>query len=268
MQGRKLQIPAFRDESVAVDGTAVPASTTDGMFNTVVVVRWGRVAGFTFRAGDRLILKHGSDHSGLLLLRPRGYGWPMLGSRRDGVLYAEPGGVRAAPQRWQISAGVVGVERALGRAVTDPGRWQVEVVARGGVTEAQLRAAGLVGGALDHLAVDALCHRAARWMDAGHGAVAVGIASTGQEAAQLAASCAAGRLRISTVVKAPKEMGTPVGASVVVGPWSPLPGRDSVPGGITDRSGVRYEVPAMAPPDPERAAQVPLFRRLRSNRAC
>ena len=142
-----LQVPALRDDSGG----------------RVVVTRWGRVLGHTLRAGDRLLIGP-EQEGGLLLLRPRGFGWPMLGRRAAQGLVAEPGGVPASALRWQVVGGLVGVLRDLDGAVLDDGPWWLDVRARpaeggawrpwpgapasggplsAGEAQAQLRAAGL-----------------------------------------------------------------------------------------------------------------------------
>ena len=145
----------------------VPALRTDLRGNTVVT-RWGSVCGFTFRAGDRVVV--GPEHGGgLVLLRPRGYGWPMLGRRSAGGLVAEPGGVPAAAQRWEVVGGVLAVERELERAVSDGGERLVSVRIRQsdsrepvGVDCLSSRVAKrFAGGRLTAPELDALCLRAA-----------------------------------------------------------------------------------------------------------
>jgi len=267
MPTRKLHVPAFRDESTQLDGTAAPGVATVEEFNSVVVVRWGRVAGFTFRAGDRLVLRYGERADGLLLLRPRGYGWPMLGRMVGTRLIAEPGGVRAAPQRWRVAARVVGVERRLGRSVTDHGRWYVAVAPRGTTTDSALSEAGFTSGWLSAPEVDALCHRAARWMDEGRGALAVGVGLTADASQRLVADCSAGRLR--TEAKVPEATDTPATgqAEVLVGPWVPAPRPVEGPAAFTTADGVRYDAPQPLRPEVEPAAQLSLFHAKRSHRA-
>jgi len=216
MLNRKLHVPAFRDESVhGADPSVARASTVNG-FTSVIVVRWGRVAGFTFRAGDRVVLGPVED-GGLLLLRPRGYGWPMLGRQLRGSLIAEPGGVPAAPRRWRAAGGVVAVERQLGRGVTDGGRWfvAIRVTDAGGKRRSPdaARSMGLKGGWMTGPEVDALCHRASRW----EGRVAVTAASSQEAAEELLLACPAGSIRLSA--------DRPLSASegVIAGPWSAPP---------------------------------------------
>lgn len=276
MTNRKLHVPAFRDDTAPPAGLADSAGTTDGKFTSVVVIRWGRVAGFTFRAGDRLVLEEtegpapGRGDAGLLLLRPCGYGWPMLGRRVGGRLVAEPGGVPAAPSRWRIAARVRGVERRLGRSVTDRGVWSVQVRACGTTTPEALSRAGLEGGRLTNREVDALCHRAARWMDDGHGSVAVGVAERDTTAAELAAACPAGRLRIEPSLPAAVAQ-EPRLAHVVVGPWGPSPVVQPSPGAEPMRAadGTRFDAPERLPSaEPvSPAAQLSLFGSSRSHRA-
>ena len=47
MVTRKLHVPAFRDESSPEGGASVSHASTVNGFSSVVVVRWGRVGGFT-----------------------------------------------------------------------------------------------------------------------------------------------------------------------------------------------------------------------------
>jgi hypothetical protein len=268
MSTRKLNVPAFRDESAPSDYASSECQDGTNQYTSVLVVRWGRVAGFTFRAGDRLVLGSAESGEGLLLLRPRGYGWPMLGRRQGGQLVAEPGGVRAAPQRWRVAAAVVGVERSLSRSVTDRGTWWVVVQGRGTTSAADLERAGMVGGCLSHREVDALCHRAARFMEQGGGSIAVGVAPTEAEATRLALHCPAGRLRSSTTGGVAEDMALPPLAEVLVGPWRPAPATAGSESALTDRQGVRYDTPVPAGAvDSTPAAQLSLFGRARSHRA-
>lgn len=270
MGTRKLQIPSFREESALGDYTVSQHAGTVKTFTSVVVVRWGRVRGFTFRAGDRLVLSDSCTDRELLLLRPRGYGWPMLGRREGGELKAEPGGVRAAPRRWRVAAGVVAVERALARSVMDRGDWHVAVVARGETTAAQLREARLVGGRLPHRLVDEVCHRAARFVDEGMGLVSVGVGRSPAEARDVAEGCPPGRMRMppagaSAALDVAAQMG-----DVVEGPWqidSP-----SVAGSYCTtppaQDQTRYDRPAMlGGSESASVEQVPLFHQTRRSRA-
>lgn len=270
MGTRKLQIPSFREESAPADYTRSQHASTVEAFTSVVVVRWGRVQGFTFRAGDRLVLSENFTDGELLLLRPRGYGWPMLGRREGGQLKAEPGGVRAAPRRWRVAAGVVAVERALGRSVMDRGEWHVAVLARGETTGAQLRKARIVGGRLPHRLVDELCHRAARFVDEGMGLVSIGVGRSPDEAHSAAAGCPPGRLRMPPVgVSSTLEVSSRMG-HVVAGPWQT---DNSLASGSTGaappmQDETRYDRPAMLDgSDCRSVEQVPLFHRTRRSRA-
>lgn len=270
MGTRKLQIPSFREESAPADYTVSQHADTVKAFTSVVVVRWGRVRGFTFRAGDRLVLSEEYGDGELLLLRPRGYGWPMLGRREGGQMKAEPGGVRAAPQRWRVAAGVIAVERALGRSVMDRGDWHVVVVPRGETTAAQLRGARIVGGRLAHRLVDEVCHRAARFVDEGRGLVSVGVGRTPKEARDAAVGCPPGRLRMppagaGATFEVPSHMG-----DVVEGPWQAGgPSADAVSSTAAPvRDETRYDRPAMLGGSESRSVeQVRLFHRMRRNRA-
>ncbi len=116
----------------------VPAIQLDGN-EFATITRWGMVGGFTFRSGDRLIL--GAVQEGALcLLRPSGYGWPMLGRSNRGGLVAEPGRVPASPRRWSPVGGISAVERSLERAVVDPGMWWVCTANLEGTRELHLSA--------------------------------------------------------------------------------------------------------------------------------
>ena len=262
MVTRKLHVPAFRDESASgADPSVARASTVNG-FTSVVVVRWGRVAGFTFRAGDRVVLGPVED-GGLLLLRPRGYGWPMLGRQVRGSLIAEPGGVPAAPRRWRVAGGVVAVERRLGRGVTDGGRWFVEV--RVTDTAGRVRSAdavesmGLTGGWLTGPQVDALCHRATRW----EGRVAVAAVNSPEQARELLRVCPAGSIRLA----ADRSLvaGSP---SVIAGPWSAPPAQAAPASSTTDGLG-DYDRPRplAAQADSPSVTQLSLFGPDRRTRA-
>ncbi len=263
MGSRKLRIPSFRDEMNPMDYASSQQMDTEEQFTTVVVARWGRVRGFTFRAGDRLVLSSDASEEGLLLLRPRGYGWPMLGRREGSRLVAEPGGVRATPRRWRVAASVMGVERTLARSVTDRGRWHVVVAPRAATEVDVLQAAGLTGGWLSNRAVDALCHRSARFMAQGRGSLAIGVSAMEDEAHRLAMDCPAGRVRTGTNV--PSAV-----AEVVVGPWVPAveEAANECSMNATELDGVRYDRGAsLALAEPRSADQLSLFNRCRSHRA-
>jgi len=183
---------------------------------------------------------------------------------------AEPGGVRAAARRWRITARVVGVERSLGRSVMDQGDWFVAVEARGGTSRERLQQAGLSGGPLSHRDVDALCHRAGRFVDEGKGLVAIGVALSAEDALRMVRDCPAGRLRMPPDVPSKTLEASTELADVLEGPWA-LPPVTPVrrnEGVGTDREETRYDAPAAVEGCESTAtAQLPLFHRSRRNRA-
>ncbi len=200
----------------------VPALRLDRQ-GDVVVTRWGAVAGFTFRAGDRLVLgQEASD--GLVLLRPRGYGWPMLGRRSGRGLVAEPGGVPAAPQRWQVVGGVRAVDRDLERAVADGGDWWVAVRVREAGSRRPVAIEALparlqerfAGGRLSSAELDALCLRAALAPEQVGYELALGAAQSLALATELAAGAAFGAISID-VRGGISEVD---GGRVIIGPWA------------------------------------------------
>ena len=106
----------------------IPKFSLHSSASNATVTQWGVAMGLIFRPGDRVLLGPVSD-GGLLLLRPHGYGGPMLGQRIGEQLFAEPGGVPASPIRWRPAGGVIAVERPLDAAAPDLlgvlgiGRW-------------------------------------------------------------------------------------------------------------------------------------------------
>ena len=268
MVHRKLHVPAFRDESAhGGDPSVARASTVNG-FTSVVVVRWGRVAGFTFRAGDRVVLGPASEGE-LLLLRPRGYGWPMLGRQQRGALFAEPGGVPAAARRWRIGGAVIAVERRLGRGVTDGGRWFVDLRVTDGAgrtrSDEAVASMGLKRGWMSGPEVDALCHRASRW----EGRVAVVAANSPEQAQELLRVCPAGCVRLaadrSAVVVAAQ---TSSDVSVIAGPWSaPAPSVSTVPSTVDPLSDYDRPGRLASQADTASVAQLSLFGPKRRTRA-
>ncbi len=254
MVPRKLHVPAFRDESSVGLSAAGIEGSTGNQYSPVVVVRWGRIGGFTFRAGDRLVLEEDAG-SGLLLLRPRGYGWPMLGRRAGGALLAEPGGVPAGLRRWQVAASVVGVERALDRAVVDSGDWYVVVR----TVSAQGLPTFVMRGWCTARELDEQCHVAHRAHNEAGEQVAIGAALAPERAVALAKRCADGCVLMD--VARPEACDTP-SADIIVGPWN-------APPPVAPSSPPAYEAPVFSPPAAEVAgpAQLSLFGRIRSNRA-
>lgn len=187
------------------------------------VTRWGHAGGFVYRAGDSLVVAE-PEAGALLLLVPRGYGNPMLGRQTRSGLVAEPGGVPASTSRWQVLGRVAAVERDLERAVVGSGRWSVEVVLRplphatvGAVRAAEER---FQGGELSGPELDALCLRAALAEDDFDVQVSIGAAATRARAAELAASAAAGSLRVEVEPTSAQPEAT---GSVIVGPWPAVP---------------------------------------------
>lgn len=252
----------------------VPALRLDRR-GDVLVTRWGEVGGFTFRAGDRVLV--GDERpGGLLLLRPRGYGWPMLGRRAGGRLLAEPGGVPAAERRWRVAGGVVAVERDLERAVTDGGVWHVAVRIRQAATREPVAAASLpaavrarfAGGRLSAGELEALCLRAALAPEQFGLELAVGASGAEGLAEELAASAGFGTVALD-VRGGVREQG---GGRVIIGPWAEVApvssvvpvavvGSASGPArqlGLFDRAGVTELTPA-AGPAPE-VDDVPILR--------
>lgn len=241
----------------------VPALRVDRR-GDVHVTRWGEVGGFTFRAGDRVVV--GDERpGGLLLLRPRGYGWPMLGRRAAGRLLAEPGGVPAAERRWRVAGGVVAVERDLERAVTDGGVWHVAVRLRQVATREPVDLAALpaavgarfAGGRLTSGELEALCLRAALAPEQFGLDLAVGASAVEGLAGELAGSASFGTIALD-VRGGVREQG---GGRVIIGPWAEVaPLGSSAPVaaagsassqtlqlGLFDRAGVTELAPADRP---------------------
>lgn len=268
MVNRKMHVPAFRDESAHGGDPSVERASTVNGFSSVMVVRWGRVAGFTFRAGDRVVLGPVSDGD-LLLLRPRGYGWPMLGRQARGSLIAEPGGVPAAPRRWRVAGAVVAVERSLGRGVTDGGRWFVALRVTDGAgrvrTDEAVASMGLKQGWMTGPEVDALCLRASRW----EGRVAVVAANSPEQAVELLRVCPAGSVRLAADrSQAGVESSGATQASVIAGPWSALePQVSTVSSTVDPLSDYDRPGPLAAQADTASVAQLSLFGPQRRTRA-
>lgn len=187
------------------------------------VTRWGQVSGFVYRAGDSLVLAEPTSDS-LLLLVPRGWGNPMLGRQRREGLVAEPGGVPASTERWQVAGRVAAVERDLERAVAGPGHWSVSVVLRplphASLVQVRAAEARLQGGQLTGAELDALCLRAALAEDDVAVRVSIGAASTQARADALADAAEPGRIRMDISARALPEADL---ADVIVGPWGPPP---------------------------------------------
>jgi hypothetical protein len=183
----------------------VPAIQLDGN-ELATITRWGTVGGFTFRSGDRLIL--GPVQEGTLcLLRPSGYGWPMLGRSSRGALLAEPGRVPASPRRWSPVGGVHAVERALERAVVDLGNWWVCVQEPSGIRELYLSAPEF--------------ERLLRELTDGDEAVAISGALTLNEARRLLPGCPSRMVRLC-----PERPPLPAAVGTLVdGPWPRPPAR-------------------------------------------
>lgn len=185
---------------------------------TAVITHWGEVDGHVLRSGDRLVL--GGPRDGLVLLVPRGFGRPMLGRHTPRGLVAEPGGVPASASRWDVLAGVRGVERALERGAGMPsGRWSVVVLVEGGgavtLPLGHLREEDLSADEVDARIRDALLAARQHGVD-----VRVGVAPALGEAELLAESSAANHVRIALGAGAARA--TP-GCRVIVGPWRGSP---------------------------------------------
>lgn len=197
---------------------------------SVVVSRWGRVGGFTLRAGDRLVLEGGARVRQLAVLVPGGAGWPMLGRQLEGRLVAEPGAVPATRARWRVLGGLVSVERPIGRCIADPGAWWVAL------RSAEPGYPAVLGAPqrLDGPGLDALCAALAPRA----GAVALGAALDPQRALQLAAGAPLG----AAWLDAERPVAEPALAEVIDGPWPRMGAREARVG----------------------AAQLPLFGRARA----
>jgi len=193
-----LHVPALRDDSGG----------------RVVVTRWGRVHGHTLRSGDRLLLG-AEQEGGLVLLRPRGFGWPMLGRRAEGGLFAEPGGVPASALRWQVVGGLLGVVRELETGVLDEGPWWIEVRIRASDAGAWRAPPGIPDevGPLSADAAAARCRAAARACAASGGQVAAVASRDPRRLRGLLASAAPGGLLIDLHGVAPA-------GELVAGPWA------------------------------------------------
>lgn len=220
-----LHVPALRDALQLADVESAH------LFTPIEVTRWGRVGGFTFRVGDQIVLGPVGT-SDLLVLRPSGYGFPMLGRRRSGRLLAEPGLAPASPRRWSPEASVVAVQRSPDRVVADAGSWWVTVVIHGELTDADL--ARVQGGQLRGAELDALAKRAAAVSrDTGVG-ISIGAAIEPSEASTLAHSCPAGAVWLQPDrPPVAGELETPQDAQVIAGPWRAASAREvEAPGSL------------------------------------
>jgi hypothetical protein len=210
-----------------------------------VVHRWGQVRHQIMRSGDRLIL--GQEREGaLLLLVPKGHGFPMLGIRRGQQLIAEPGGVPASSRRWHVMGAVVAIERDHERSVMDSGKWFVSTRLEGcsdDPTDPSLARArqDFRGGWCTASEVDAMTLRAALAPESCGIQVACAVGSSPEQAMELLAQTAAGSIRIST------EGGVGMTRTTVIpGPW---------PQEEPARLGTRVEAGALD----ERGVQLGLF---------
>ena len=177
----------------------------------VVVSEWGFVEKILFRPGDKLTL--GEPKLGqLLVLVPIGRGAPMFG-RWDGVeILAEPGGVPVSSKRWLVLGGVETISRSLERGAVASGEWFVAVSGVGGSSEG-VPSLGAMCKPMCSLEIDRLCNSLiVKGLRCGMVA-SVGIASTLDEAQELANNASSGELLFSGTD------GSAVVSSVVLGPW-------------------------------------------------
>jgi len=182
--------------------------------DTLVVTRWGKVGRACLRPGDRLVL--GADEGEWVVLVSRGWGRPMVGRRKEGRLWAEPGGVPVSAARWAVAGGVSAVERELGRGrPLEEDAW-VEVRVEGArpavATHRALASAG--GSWMTPSALEALSIQATVAMGGGEIQVAIGVGQDRDEARKMVAEAAWGHLRFSLRRRVEPD------ALLIVGPWA------------------------------------------------
>jgi hypothetical protein len=218
---------------MTVTTSQVPALRIDAE-GSVLVSRWGRVGGFTLRAGDRLVLEGGARPRQLAVLVPGGAGWPMLGRQLEGRLVAEPGAVPATRARWRVLGGLVAVERRIDRCIADPGNWWVVVRGIEGAPSGGVQP----GQRVDAAGFDALCAT----LESRMGQVALGAALDLPRAQQLAAAAPLG----AAWLDAERPVAAQALGDLIDGPWPLMaPSRARVAGRGA-------------------AAQLPLFARARA----
>jgi hypothetical protein len=187
--------------------------TTDGK---VIVTHWGQAASLLFRVGDQVIVNP-RNGSGLLLIKPKGWGNPMFGRRSQGQLISEPSGTPANGCRWEVAGCVQAIERDLERGGIGPGRWWCEVRVETGDIAAMATAADhFESGWFSAHEVDALCRMAAVAPEVYGVQVAVAAGCSAEEASALLEHTAVGRLRFKCRPDASVSSDTGI---VLTGPW-------------------------------------------------